>query len=105
MAVTVAAMAVQRGLFSVVVLFGIYSFLMATVLVALDAVDVAMTEAAVGAGVSTVLMLGALIMQSIDSGMLLLDVAIGWRYVIIGQVLIVAVVFDVVYRRLTGDTA
>ena len=26
-------------------------------------------------------------MQSIDSGMLLLDVSIGWRYVIIGQVL------------------
>ena len=49
--------------------------------------------------------LGALIMQSIDSGMLLLDVAIGWRYVIIGQVLIVAVVFDVLYRKLTGDTA
>jgi len=43
-----------------VVLFGIYSFLMATVLTALDAVDVAMTEAAVGAGVSTVLFLGAL---------------------------------------------
>lgn len=33
---------------------------MATVLVALDAVDVAMTEAAVGAGISTVLLLGAL---------------------------------------------
>ena len=49
--------------------------------------------------------LGALIMQSIDSGMLLLDVSIGWRYVIIGQVLIVAVVFDVLYRRFTGDTA
>ena len=47
--------------------------------------------------------LGALIMQSIDSGMLLLDVPIGWRYVIIGQVLIVAVVFDVVYRRWTGE--
>ena len=60
MAVTVAAMALQRNLFGVVVLFGIYSFLMATVLVALDAVDVAMTEAAVGAGVSTVLLLGAL---------------------------------------------
>jgi multicomponent Na+:H+ antiporter subunit B len=44
----------------VIVLSGIYSFLMATVLVALDAVDVAMTEAAVGAGVSTVLLLGAL---------------------------------------------
>ncbi len=48
--------------------------------------------------------IGALIMQSIDSGMLLLDVSIGMRYVIIGQVLIVAVVFDVIYRRLTGDT-
>jgi multicomponent Na+:H+ antiporter subunit B len=42
------------------VLSGIYSFLMATVLVAMDAVDVAMTEASVGAGVSTVLLLGAL---------------------------------------------
>jgi multicomponent Na+:H+ antiporter subunit B len=60
MAVTVVAMALQRNLFGVVVLFGIYSFLMATVLVALDAVDVAMTEAAVGAGVSTVLLLAAL---------------------------------------------
>ena len=60
MAVIVVAMALQRNLFGVVVLFGIYSFLMATVLVALDAVDVAMTEAAVGAGVSTVLLLGAL---------------------------------------------
>lgn len=45
--------------------------------------------------------LGALIMQSIDSGMLLMDVPIGWRYVIVGQVLIVAVVFDVIYRRRT----
>ena len=49
--------------------------------------------------------LGALIMQSIDSGMLLLDVSIGMRYVIIGQVLIAAVVFDVLYRKFTGDTA
>jgi multicomponent Na+:H+ antiporter subunit B len=60
MAATVVALAVQRNLFAAVVLFGIYSFLMATVLVALDAVDVAMTEAAVGAGVSTVLLLAAL---------------------------------------------
>lgn len=60
MALTVAAMALQRNLFSVVVLFGVYSFQMATLLAALDAVDVAMTEAAVGAGVSTVLLLSAL---------------------------------------------
>ncbi|TAK46480.1 MAG: DUF4040 domain-containing protein [Betaproteobacteria bacterium] len=60
MVVTVLAIVLQRNLFSVVVLAGIYSFLMATVLLALDAVDVAMTEASVGAGISTVLLLGAL---------------------------------------------
>lgn len=49
-----------RNLFAVVVLSSAYSFLMASVLIVLDAVDVAMTEAAVGAGVSTVLMLGTL---------------------------------------------
>jgi multicomponent Na+:H+ antiporter subunit B len=54
------AIVVQRNLFAVVVLAGVYSFLMASVLVALDAVDVAMTEASVGAGISTVLLLGAL---------------------------------------------
>jgi D-xylose transport system permease protein len=47
--------------------------------------------------------LGALVMQSLDSGMLLLDVPIGKRMVIIGQVLIVAVVFDVLYRKWFGE--
>jgi multicomponent Na+:H+ antiporter subunit B len=56
MAAVTLAIAAQRNLFSVVVLGGIYSFLMATVLVDLDAVDVAMTEASVGAGISTVLL-------------------------------------------------
>ncbi len=60
MAFAVVSIAVQRNLFAVVVLSGIYSFLMATVLIALDAVDVGMTEASVGAGISTVLLLGAL---------------------------------------------
>lgn len=60
MAITVLVLMRARNLFAVIVLSGMYSFLMATVLVALDAVDVAMTEAAVGAGVSTVLLLGAL---------------------------------------------
>jgi multicomponent Na+:H+ antiporter subunit B len=59
-AAVAVAIALQRNLFAVVVLSGIYSFLMATVLVALDAVDVAMTEAAVGAGISMVLFLSAL---------------------------------------------
>jgi multicomponent Na+:H+ antiporter subunit B len=60
MALTVIVLARSRNLFAVVVLTGIYSFLMATALVALDAVDVAMTEASVGAGISTVLLLCAL---------------------------------------------
>src|SRR5450830_1763746 len=62
------------------------------------------TALAGGSGSISGSVLGALIMQSIDSGMLLLDVSIGMRYVIIGQVLIVAVVFDVIYRRVTGDS-
>ena len=62
------------------------------------------TALAGGSGSILGSVLGALIMQSIDSGMLLLDVPIGWRYVIIGQVLIAAVVFDVLYRRATGDS-
>ena len=49
-----------RSLFAVIVLSGAYSFLIATVMIVLDAVDVAMTEAAVGAGMSAVLVLGAL---------------------------------------------
>jgi multicomponent Na+:H+ antiporter subunit B len=50
----------QRSLFGVVILASVYSFLMASVLIVLDAVDVAMTEASVGAGISTVLLLATL---------------------------------------------
>ena len=61
------------------------------------------TALAGGSGTIIGSVLGALIMQCIDSGMLLLDVSIGMRYIIIGQVLIAAVVFDVAYRKWTGD--
>jgi D-xylose transport system permease protein len=61
------------------------------------------TALAGGSGTIIGSVLGALIMQCIDSGMLLLDISIGTRYVIIGQVLIAAVVFDVAYRKWTGD--
>lgn len=49
-----------RNLFAVVMLSGIYSLLSAGLFVVLDAVDVAFTEAAVGGGIATVLMLGTL---------------------------------------------
>lgn len=49
-----------RNLFAVIMLFGIYSLLTAGLFVVMDAADVAFTEAAVGAGISTVLMLATL---------------------------------------------
>ena len=49
-----------RNLFAVVMLSGIYSLLSAGLFVVLDAVDVAFTEAAVGGGIATFLMLGTL---------------------------------------------
>ncbi len=51
------AACVTRNLFSAAMLFGIFSLISATLFVVLDAVDVAMTEAAVGTGVSTILIL------------------------------------------------
>jgi len=45
-------------------LFGIYSLLSAVLFVTLDAVDVAFTEASVGAGISTILMLSTLAITS-----------------------------------------
>lgn len=60
LAVTTVALAGMRSLFGVVIMTGIYSFLMATLMIALDAVDVAMTEASVGAGISIIVLLGTL---------------------------------------------
>ncbi len=49
-----------HNLFAAVILTGIFSLQMASVFFILDAADVALTEAAVGAGIATVLLLGAL---------------------------------------------
>ena len=49
-----------RSLFAATMLFGMFSLVAALAYVLLDAVDVALTEAAVGAGISTILMLGTL---------------------------------------------
>ncbi len=50
----------MRHLFAVVMLSGVFSLVSALLFVLMDAVDVAFTEAAVGAGVSTVLMLATM---------------------------------------------
>ncbi|WDI32233.1 DUF4040 domain-containing protein [Hyphococcus flavus] len=64
MVLVAIAMLRSRHLFAVVMLSGIYSLLSAAFFVSLDAVDVAFTEAAVGAGVSTVLMLAGMLLTA-----------------------------------------
>ncbi|MDZ7782033.1 MAG: DUF4040 domain-containing protein [Halioglobus sp.] len=61
MLVVVAVAVVRVGdLFSAAMLFAIYSLLSAALFAVLDAGDVALTEAAVGAGISTILILAVL---------------------------------------------
>lgn len=60
LAATAVTVARIRDLWAAVMFTGIYSFLGASWMVILDAPDVAFTEAAVGAGISTVLLLGTL---------------------------------------------
>ena len=60
LAITAVAAIRLHDLFAVVMMFGVYSLLAATVFVVFDAVDVAFTEAAVGVGISSILMLATL---------------------------------------------
>lgn len=60
LAITGIAVIRTRNLFVAVMLASIYSLISAGLFVVMDAVDVAFTEAAVGAGISTVLLLGTL---------------------------------------------
>jgi multicomponent Na+:H+ antiporter subunit B len=60
LALIAVAVATGRNLLVGVMLFSIYSLVSAALFMILDAADVAFTEAAVGAGISTVLMLAAL---------------------------------------------
>ena len=57
LAVVAGAIVARRSLVAAIMLAGFFSLLMASVFVLLDAVDVAFAEAAVGAGITTMLML------------------------------------------------
>ena len=59
--VAIAAVRVQ-SIFASTMMLGIYSLLMACVWINMDAADVAFTEAAVGAGISTILLVGTLVL-------------------------------------------
>jgi multicomponent Na+:H+ antiporter subunit B len=60
MGVTGIALARLRDLFAITMLSGIFTLTAASIYVVMDAVDVAFTEASVGAGISTVLLLAVL---------------------------------------------
>ena len=64
LAVIAVVVARLRNLFAVVLVMGFYSLVAAALFTVLDAVDVAFTEAAVGAGISTVIVLGALLLTT-----------------------------------------
>jgi len=59
--VTSLTVLMMRNLFAATMILSIYSFLMSLVWLNLDAVDVALTEAAVGAGIATILLVGAMV--------------------------------------------
>jgi multicomponent Na+:H+ antiporter subunit B len=61
-AATAIAVVSVRSLLSATILMGIYSLLMALVWSNMHALDVGFTEASVGAGISTILLLGALVL-------------------------------------------
>ena len=58
------AIARLRSLFAIVMLSGVYSLVSAAWYILVDAVDVGFTEAAVGAGMSTAVLLGAMLLTS-----------------------------------------
>lgn len=60
LAITAVAIVRMNNLFAIIMMFSMFSFLSAGLFIVMDAVDVAFTEAAVGAGISTVLMLATL---------------------------------------------
>jgi D-xylose transport system permease protein len=60
---------------------------------------------ALSGGVGTIYgaILGALIMQSLQSGMAMVGVDAPYQNIVVGAVLVVAVFVDILYRRRTGD--
>ncbi len=62
--VVAIAIARLRSLFAIVMLSGVYSLVSAAWYILVDAVDVGFTEAAVGAGMSTAIMLGAMLLTA-----------------------------------------
>ena len=66
MLVVAGSLVFIRNLFAAVIVMGIFSLLSASLFLSMDAVDVSFTEAAVGAGIATLLFLATLAQTSRD---------------------------------------
>jgi len=79
------AIARMRSLLAAILLMGVYSLVSAVWLIVMDAADVAFTEAVVGAGISTIVLLGAILL--VRAG----PVRHNWRMTIAPAVLVLGV--------------
>ena len=79
LAITAIAIIYMRNLFVIIMLFGIFSLHTAGLFVVMDAADVAFTEAAIGAGISTVLMLGTLALTKNHEASIACGIDYRWR--------------------------
>lgn len=97
------AIARTRSLLAAILLMGVYSLVSAVWLMVMDAADVAFTEAVVGAGVSTIVLLGAILLTRGETEKL------DWRRLIAPGLLAVAVggtlIFAVLGLPGLGDPA
>lgn len=80
-----------RSLLATILLMGVYSFIGAAWLMVMDAADVAFTEAVVGAGISTIVLLGAILLTRGEV------VRVDWRLQILPAMLVFAVGGILVY--------
>ena len=58
-----------------------------------------------GIGRVTGSLIGALIMQSLVNGMLLMNIAISYQYIVQGGILVLAVLFDILSRRISAGSS
>lgn len=98
--ITAIAIVRTENLFVAVMLLGIFSLLMAANFFLLDAADVALTEAAVGAGISTVLFLGALALTNEHERP---NTSNKWLSVVVVVIAMLVVIYATFDKPLFGD--
>ena len=91
---TAVAIVRTRSLFAAVMLSGIFSLLMAANFFILDAADVALTEAAIGAGITTVLFLSALALTAEHEQSVVVGQRLSVGVVIVTTLILIYATFD-----------